>query len=171
MENTTNLVPFEERHLERVLSWANTESLTTLVGTVWPITWHQHRAWYASMQSDRTRVTYAIERGGEHVGMIGLTGIDLIYRNAELWLYLGESTDHRSGIGSQAVSALLDFAFGSLGLHRVYAQVFAFNEPALRFFPACGFQPEGVLRDAVFKRQRYWDKHVFGVLATEHSSS
>jgi RimJ/RimL family protein N-acetyltransferase len=62
---------------------------------------------------------------------------------------------------------MLAYAFGSLGLHRVYVHVFGFNEGAHAFFAAAGFRDEGTERDAVFRHGRFHDMWLMSMLAPE----
>jgi UDP-4-amino-4,6-dideoxy-N-acetyl-beta-L-altrosamine N-acetyltransferase len=170
MQSVT-LVPFDENHLPLVLKWVNDADLRDAIGTVRPISMTQHRAWYDNLQGDQRRLHLVVLADGQAAGMVGLRGIDLVGRCAELWVYIGDSSMRRQGIGKTAVREMLFWAFETLGLHRVFIHVFAYNVAALRFFEAYGFRREGVLREAVFKRGRYWDKHVLSILETEHQSS
>lgn len=164
---TVDNVPLEERHLDAMLRWLQNADLRDHLGTIWPPSRVQHMEWYRNLAADRTRVALAIEVDGKHVGVIGLSGIDMVYRCAELWIYVGDREQRGRGVAREAVRALCRFGFETLGLNRVFVQVFSFNEPALKFFLACGMKPEGVLREAVFKRGRFHDKHVFSMLARE----
>lgn len=167
---TVQNVPLEERHLDNLLRWLQDADLRDHIGTVFPPVRQQHLEWYRSLCGDRTRFAQAIELDGEHVGIIGLSGIDLVYRCAELWIYLGDGKERGKGTAREAFRLLADFSFQTLGLNRIFVQVFAFNGRALRFFTSCGMQPEGVLRESVFKRGRFHDKHVLGLLAREHGN-
>jgi RimJ/RimL family protein N-acetyltransferase/SAM-dependent methyltransferase len=167
------LTPLEEEHLPKVLAWINTPFVSEAVGTVRPVSMYEHRRWYERLQQDPTRLVLVIgdvESGSQPVGLVGLSNIDHVYRNAELWIYLGERTRLRRGFGRAAVYEMLDIAFGRLGLHRVYIHVFEYNDTAQGFFAACGFHPEGRLRQAAFKRGRFWDKLVMSLLAAEFES-
>jgi len=163
------LIPFEEDHLPAVLAWVNDAELRDAIGTVRPISMAQHRSWYAGLQGDTRRLVMAISPGRNRLaGLVGLASIDLVYRNAELWVYLGSTRSRRRGFGRRAVDEMLSLAFGNLGLHRVYVNVFDFNKPAREFFKACGFREEGLLREAVFKRGKFCDKVLLGILAQEY---
>lgn len=164
---TIRIVALEERHLSTMLTWLDDADLREHIGTIFPIPLARHLDWYRRLLDDRSQLVLAIEDDSRHIGTIGLRSIDLVYRNAELWLYIGEQTHRGSGAARAAVGQLLEFSFATLNLHRVFAQVFDFNERAKKFFCKCGMKPEGVLREAVFKRGQYWDKHVFAILSSE----
>jgi ribosomal-protein-alanine N-acetyltransferase len=61
--------------------------------------------------------------------------------------YIIDPTQHRRGIATEAVSAMLDFCFGGLGLHRVQAFIHPGNVASRGLVEKLGFQCEGLLRD------------------------
>jgi RimJ/RimL family protein N-acetyltransferase len=162
------LVPIQRSHVAATGRWLLDEDLRDRVGTVRPPSEFEHERWLERQATDPSRQIRVIESDAQPIGMCGLVDIDITYRNAEIWLYV--ATGRRAGVGHQVVRDLLSFGFGTLGLHRVRARVFAFNEPALRFFPACGFLVEGIEREAVYKRGKFHDVHLFGILAHEFGS-
>jgi RimJ/RimL family protein N-acetyltransferase len=88
--------------------------------------------------SDRPDLAVTIERVDR--GPIGCGG----FRNfdsaaAELSIVLGEPSSWGQGLGTEAMELLLAFAFGPLGLHRVWLIVRADNERAIRLFSRMGF--------------------------------
>ena len=58
---------------------------------------------------------------------------------AELSIVLGEPSSWGQGLGTEAMELLLSFAFGPLGLRRVWLIVRADNQRALRLFRRMGF--------------------------------
>ena len=58
---------------------------------------------------------------------------------AELSIVLGEPSSWGQGLGTEAMQLLLAFAFGPLGLHRVWLIVRADNERAVKLFGRMGF--------------------------------
>jgi RimJ/RimL family protein N-acetyltransferase len=71
------------------------------------------------------------------------------------------------GYGTEATRLVLDFAFDTVGLHRVGLEVFDFNPRAQRVYEKCGFVREGVLRDALRWDGRRHDALAMSVLATD----
>jgi RimJ/RimL family protein N-acetyltransferase len=68
---------------------------------------------------------------------------------------------------TEAVSAILTFAFSDLGLHRVEATPFADNPPSQSLLLRLGFSHEGTLRQRHFFRDHYKDQLYFGLLIDE----
>jgi|GEM_PF-400747 len=169
MPENARLEPLEERHFQNIYRWVNDPDLRMQIGTVRPISQAENAEYQRSAAQDRHRIHLAVvdAHDGRHVGMIGLNNIDFVYRRADIWLYVGDATARRRHIGRSAASQLLDYAFGTLGLHRVRAEVFAFNEAALRFFAALGMKEEGRQREAAFKLGRFWDVVAFAILDRE----
>ena len=54
---------------------------------------------------------------------------------------------HRQGLATEAVSAMLDFCFSELGLHRVQAFIHPDNTASGTLVEKLGFHCEGLLRD------------------------
>lgn len=160
------LVPLDRSRLDVVRRWILDDALRELIGTIRPPSDVEHERWFERLVADPGRlVSLIVDGDGEPVGLCGLNGVDLVSRRAELWIYVAVGPSR--GVGRSAVEAQLRYAFETLGLHRVFVRVFAFNERALRFFEGCGFRQEGVERDGVFKRGAFHDVHVLSRLADD----
>ena len=61
--------------------------------------------------------------------------------------YIVDPARQRQGIATEAVSAMLDFCFGELGLHRVQAFIHPDNTASRALVEKLGFRCEGLLRD------------------------
>lgn len=106
----------------------------------------------------------AIERNGAFAGLIGAYPMSDIERNtAEMGYWIG-AAHQGHGLATLALRTMVPYAFGVLGKHRLQARVFDGNLASMRVLEKCGFQKEGVLRDAVTKDGRILDLHVFSLL-------
>lgn len=162
------LRPLKRSMADVTRSWLLDDDLRDRLGTLNPPSEFEHEQWMAKQASDPSRLVRVIEYRDEPVGMCGLLHVDLTYRNAEVWLYVAEGRG--GGVGRAAITQMLDHSFRTIGLHRVGARVFGFNRPALQFFAGLGFAAEGVEREAVFKKGRFHDVHLFGLLASEFAA-
>jgi len=104
--------------------------------------------------------------GDEVIGGIGLSNLDWEDRKAELGYWLGRHYWGR-GFTTEAVSLFTNYAFNNLKLHRIYAVTFDKNVASRRVLDKCGFRLEGTLREAAFKRNRYHDEKIYGLLKHE----
>jgi ribosomal-protein-serine acetyltransferase len=87
-------------------------------------------------------------------------------RSAEVGYWLDAGFEGR-GLVTRAVTAVLDHAFGPLGLHRVELRTNPTNKRSRSVAQRLGFTQEGVLREvAAFPNERR-DDVVYGLLARE----
>lgn len=86
---------------------------------------------------------------------------------AELGWVLTPSAAGR-GLATEAVSAVIDACFGSLGLRRVHAGCFAANEPSWRLMERLGMRREEFSRRTALHRSGEWmDGMSYALLAEE----
>ena len=71
------------------------------------------------------------------------------------------------GLGSEAVAAVVAFAFDALKLHRIEADVDPRNERSLRVLERLGFRREGHLRERYYINGERQDAVMMGLLRSE----
>jgi ribosomal-protein-alanine N-acetyltransferase len=84
--------------------------------------------------------------------------------------YMISPASQRQGIATEAVTAMLDFCFGELGLHRLEAFIHPENQPSLRLIERLGFRREGLLRDHLRVGDEWRDDALYALLAAEWRS-
>jgi [ribosomal protein S5]-alanine N-acetyltransferase len=100
------------------------------------------------------------------IGTCTLFHIDPANAKAELGYCLG-SAHWGKGHMSEALTALLDFAFATLKLRRLEADVDPRNESSLRLLDKLGFRREGLLRERWNVAGEIQDTVFCGLLARE----
>lgn len=115
-------------------------------------------------------IRWGITRPQENVvlGTIGLS-FDNSYRGSVG--YELARAYWRQGIMTEALTAVLSFAFDQAGLHRVQALVMPGNEASIGLLCKLGFTHEGILRDYLFFKGAYQDLHSFSLLRHEFDDS
>lgn len=127
-------------------------------------------AWEARLteqESDPANgMSFVIDVDGEAVGNIGLFDVDELARHAEVGIALLPSARGR-GIGTEAMTQILEFAFVRSNLRRVHLEVIASNAAAIRSYEKAGFVVEGRQREHAWVRGRYEDIVRMGLLRDE----
>ena len=77
------------------------------------------------------------------------------------------SEQQGKGYATEALEALLDFAFQTYGLHRIVAVTDALNAPAAALLERVGFRREGHFHDNVFFKGAWGSEFLFAVLQRE----
>ncbi|QYN40844.1 GNAT family N-acetyltransferase [Pseudonocardia sp. DSM 110487] len=103
---------------------------------------------------------------GEMLGEVELNELDLCHGTAEVACWALPAARGR-GMTTTAVSAVLRFAYGGLGLHRVTYAWADGNTASGRVAEKCGFRIEGRQREAWAVDGRRMDVHIAGRLATD----
>ena len=101
------------------------------------------------------------------IGEILLFEVDRLNGSATLGVFIGERDDWGRGYGTDAVNALVDFAFAELRLERLGLTVWTENARAMRSYQKAGFVHEGTLRHDRYEHGRYTDGHVMSILREE----
>jgi RimJ/RimL family protein N-acetyltransferase len=81
--------------------------------------------------------------------------------------YIIDPAHHWKGIATEAVSAMLDFCFGELGIHRVQAFIHPDNTASRKLVEKLGFRCEGLLRDNLRVRGVWRDDMLFALLESD----
>ncbi|MBP6627590.1 MAG: GNAT family N-acetyltransferase, partial [Arenimonas sp.] len=110
-------------------------------------------------------------RGDDRIiGTVTLHGVDHGQGRAELGFALARDHWGRR-YAREALTVLMDHAFGPLGLRRIEADVDPRNLPSLRTLDALGFRREGYLRQRWLIAGEMQDSVLMGLLASDWSSN
>lgn len=121
--------------------------------------------------ADGSLLQLALERTQDaaFLGLCLLFNFNKGSRRAEIGYALG--TAHRSqGYMSEALPALVDHAFGALGLNRLEADIDPRNAASARVLERLGFAPEGVLRERWIVADEPSDSRMYGLLRRDWSA-
>lgn len=99
--------------------------------------------YFDMLMTDRRRITFAILSDGRHIGNVGLKEMCEINNSAECFIEIGEQRFRNRGLGTTAMTLLLEFAFLEQGLLEVTLEVLEFNFPAIKIYERLGFSVIG----------------------------
>ncbi len=120
---------------------------------------------FANSGSDK--IYRAIDVDGEAVGGIGvMMQTDIHRKNAELGYWLAEPFWGK-GIVSRAIPMIVDEAFETLDINRIFAKPFHTNTASHRVLEKSGFQHEAKLDKAVIKNGEFLDEYIYAIRKTK----
>jgi RimJ/RimL family protein N-acetyltransferase len=120
------------------------------------------------MAEDGTGARLAIDRDSDRafIGWCGLIRWNPVFRSASIG-YCLDDTAWGSGYATEAGRAVLQWAFDTLELNRVQAQVDTRNAASARVLEKLGFVREGTLREDCVVDGDVSDSWVYGLLRRE----
>lgn len=118
-----------------------------------------------------TEIGWAIEHDGHVAGCISLGGITWqmsAWRvdRAELGYWMGPAAQNK-GLMTEAATAVVRFAFDTIGLHKITVGCFAENDASRRVIEKTGFRYIGRLDDDVWRDGRWWSHLRYELTAPE----
>jgi len=160
------LRPVEERDLELLLAWRNSERIRSNMYTDHVITREEHLRWFERLQSEQLALSLVFEISGKPVGIVNVSRMDRVNNTCHWGFYLGE-TDAPRGCGTIMGILGLEYLFEKLNIRKVIGEAFAFNQASIAFHEKLGFSREGHFRRHVLKNGDYQDVLVFGLFADQ----
>lgn len=122
----------------------------------------------SNVYEDGGSIHYAIvDEKDEYLGTISLKDIDTHARKAEYAISLRKKAQGK-GIATEATLELFKIAFKKYALERVYLNVLADNDKAIRLYEKCGFTYEGEFRKHLLLRGEYKTLKWYSILAEEY---
>jgi UDP-2,4-diacetamido-2,4,6-trideoxy-beta-L-altropyranose hydrolase len=124
--------------LELVRSWRNSPHVRAHMFTSQIIAGAEHKAWFEDREGDSTVRQLVFESAGRPLGFVGLSSI--VSGEACNWgFYIGESC-RPHGTATELGTLALDYAFRSLGVRVVRAEVLESNRASRQYHASLGFR-------------------------------
>ncbi|MGH7089876.1 MAG: GNAT family N-acetyltransferase [Stellaceae bacterium] len=159
----------ERDELDLLLAWRNRPEFRRYFREHRELSGVQQERWFEEkvLGDANTRMFAIAERGdpAKLLGACGLCYIDWVNRSADFSIYIGRDSCYIDETWApDAGRVLLGYGFDELGLHRVWCEVFAFDEAKKRLLPALGFRLDGRHRAAHWAEGAWHDSLFFGLL-------
>ncbi len=137
-----------------------------------PNTLEQTRQFLTNVVETRPESEFAIElkQEGRLIGSCRLTVKDGANRSGDIG-YVLNPRYWGQGYMPEAARGLLDFGFGELKLHRIWATCNVLNSASTRVMEKIGMRREGHLLQDVFEKGAWRDSFLYAILEGEHTSS
>jgi UDP-4-amino-4,6-dideoxy-N-acetyl-beta-L-altrosamine N-acetyltransferase len=151
--------------LELMREWRNAPEVRVNMYTQHEIGREEHLTWWEKTKACADQKYFMFEMAGTPTGIAAFTGIDIKSQNAA-WAFYASPMAPR-GTGSKMEFLMLEYAFCTLQLHKLFCEVLAFNTPVINLHQKFGFKVEGVFREQHRVNGNFIDTYRLGILANE----
>ncbi|HET7711390.1 MAG TPA: GNAT family protein [Thermoanaerobaculia bacterium] len=151
---------FEREDAERCYRWMNDPNIVRTLKSRYPIAFQSEMEWIErAIQPTINERHFAIERKDDrsHIGNASIHDIDWVSRTSWFGLFIGEPSAWNRGFGTDAVGALIRFAFDEMNLVKLRINVFDYNEKAKHVLLSHGFIQEGKLQRDFYREGTHHD--------------
>jgi ribosomal-protein-serine acetyltransferase len=153
-----NLINANRDHIGRYMDWV--DSHPTLADT------HGYMLSARKEFGNRNGVATKIFYRGELVGSAGFGLWDKTTRIGEVGYWLAESATGK-GIATRAARAMVDYAFATLGMHKVIIRAMTSNAASIAIAKRLGFKHQGLDVQGKLHYGKYYDFDVYYMLADD----
>jgi diamine N-acetyltransferase len=154
----------EPEDLDFVYSIENDTSLWALSDTQTPYSRFLIKQYLENAQQDifeAKQLRLAIcDRTNLTIGLIDVFNFDVKNKRAGIGILIQNDIDRYKGYGKEALELLVDYCFGTLQLHQVYANISETNLPSLKLFEGNGFNKIGLKKDWSFDGNQYANEYI-----------
>ncbi|MBQ4120184.1 MAG: GNAT family N-acetyltransferase [Clostridia bacterium] len=153
--------------IENKVKWINDPQNNTYLHYDLPLEYEKTAIWFENIKNRNDRYDGVILVDGVAVGLIGLLQIDRKNSKAEIYIALGEQSAKGKGVAKKALQLMLEYAFATLGLNKIYLCTEVNNLVAQALFEKSGFKREGLLKEDLIYNNRKVDRYFYGLTAEE----
>ena len=154
----------ERRDLELLRQWRNSPEVFQFFEAKELISEVEQERWFEKVSLHKSSYYFIIETKDGPVGTCNIKNINWVHRTATSGMYFVSDPATHYTLPVEAVILLLDYAFESLNLRKMYGDVLAVNERAVKFNKKLGYKAEGVREKQVFHNGQYVDLVLIGLL-------
>lgn len=158
----------EPEDLALLYQWENNSEWWHVGNTINPYSKFVLRQYLVN--SDKTiydnkqlRLMIEIKESNQTIGMIDLYDFEPQNNRAGVGIVI-DNKSQQKGYASETLNLIVEYSFGFLGLHSLYAHIMPENKPSIKLFEKIGFQKTGTLKDWVRKKEEYLDVDVYQLI-------
>jgi RimJ/RimL family protein N-acetyltransferase len=152
--------PIMPQDLPYFVKWINDKETLEMLSAYLPVTIKEEAEWIESLSNkNHTDIQLAIvTTDGNLIGSMGIHKIDWKNRTASTGAFIGDKNYWGKGYGTEAKMLLLNYAFNTLNLRKIYSSAIEYNKRSIAYQMKCGYKIEGRRIKQHFRKGRYWDE-------------
>lgn len=164
--NNFQIRNYSKNDIDSLVKYANNYNVSKFLRDAFPNPYTRKDAerWLDFVYQNPAYPAFAIADENELIGAIGAVPFDDVHRfSAEVGFWLGEPFWNK-GIISNALILFCNFLFTQYNFNKLVANVFEGNPASMRVLEKAGFSLEGILKQNIYKENKFLDNYVYGLL-------
>lgn len=161
----------EEKDLELLHKWSNDPEINYMLGGWhYPSSMQDQQKWFNNLSLNSNNQRFAIDTSDLGlIGMVNIVDVNWKDRRAFTGLLLGDKDMRGKGYGVDTIMTMNKYAFEELGLMRLDGSMISYNEASIAVYTKkCGWNIEGVKKNAYFRKNQWWDEVVVGITRDDY---
>jgi RimJ/RimL family protein N-acetyltransferase len=141
MSHIVHLRPMTPSDTPKIVAWRNKDFVQKNFIYQEPFTEEGHLAWIKNQVEPGHVVQFVIcLDDGREIGSVYFRDIDKEKKTAEYGIFIGEEDAIGCGLGTQTAKLALTYAFGTMGMDRIFLRFLSENTGARISYERAGFQ-------------------------------
>lgn len=165
-----NLRAIEPEDIDLIYEWENDRSIWHLSNTISPFSRYLIEQYILNSENDiysekqlRLMIDEKENSKIRTIGSIDIFDFDPINKRAGLGIFIN-SSERKKGFASAALTEVIDYCFGKLGLHQLYCNITEDNDASLTLFEKAGFKVSGLKKDWIICNGNYLNEYILQLI-------
>lgn len=161
----------EKEDLLQLMEWRNCPEYRKYFREYRELSYEHQTNWFNRVVvGDSNQIMFSIIelQSKRLLGACGLCYIDWINRNADFSIYIGADDLYiDDNFAYDAAMVMIKYGFQELNLHRLWAEIYDFDERKKKMFTALGFSLDGTFRDNHWAEGEWHDSLFYSLLSED----
>jgi hypothetical protein len=162
----------EPENLNQLMEWRNLPEFRKHFREYREINTIMQQKWFENnVSDDKNTIMFSVfnVETNELLGCCGLCYINWVHRHADLSVYIGYEHAYIDNLGfaDDSCRLVLNYGFNELNLHKIWTEIYEFDNKKKALYDKFGFKQDGLLRDNYFYDGRWWDSRIISLLSHE----
>ncbi len=162
--------PINKEDYQLYTKWLNDEKISRGTNQVHKIITEDFEKEWISHAYEKGRYQFAVvnKSNDEPIGIYGLELKNDMSKQYFFVGFIGEDDYRGIGVGTEALKLLTNFAFDILNAHTLYTTIYSYNISSLKSVVKAGYKKCGILREAIYYGNCYYDEYIFEMTRDEY---
>lgn len=162
--------PHKKSDIPFRVKWLNNSKINIFVGRQLgkSTTLKKEKEWFDNYLKNKNKKFFTILDNKKPIGFMGLSNINKINKNCDLFIIIGEDDYRGKGIGKIAMNWLINYGFDKLKLHKINLGVVVENKIAIKLYKKLGFKIEGKMIEEMMCKNKYHDIYLMALFKKDY---